>query len=461
MAKPVKASRSPSSGKLSRGAIAGMAVARVGLAHLSHKAQGLTRADEHTPQAKAAHEAELGRILFAALNQLKGTALKASQLLSMELGFLPEGIRRELAKAHYQVTPLNRALVIKLLRQEFGAGPDSLFQTLEPQAFAAASLGQVHAATLADGQAVAVKLQYPGMATSIGSDLALLRTLLSAISLRTHTLPKADIVAPVMADIEHKLAEELDYLHEAEQLVWFGQHLAQTHWVVPQPVPRLTSRRVLTMQRLTGLHLNEWLQTQPSQTERDHFGQLLFDLFMRCLFDLRRLQADPHPGNYLFMPDARLGLLDFGCTRVLNADFCEGLAMAWSAQLRQPRDEAQMQQAYLRLGLIAPTLSERDFHTQLMPALAELHAWQGLPFAVDVYDFGQLPPLPRMSATQQRQAMRHLHAMPPDMPYFDRAHLGLTQLLRTLGARVRTTNPWIHETLRVRPLARAMCSDPN
>ena len=182
---------------------------------------------------------------------------------------------------------------------------------------------------------------------------------------------------------------------------------------------------------------------------------------MRCLFDLRRLQADPHPGNYLFMPDARLGLLDFGCTRALSADFCEGLAMAWSAQLRQPRDEAQMQQAYLRLGLIAPTLSERDFHTQLMPALAELHAWQGLPFAVDVYDFGQLPPLPRMSATQQRQAMRHLHAMPPDMPYFDRAHLGLTQLLRTLGARVRTTNPWIHETLRVIPLARAMCSDPN
>ena len=421
-----------------------MAVARVGLAHLSHKAQGLTRHEDQEPQAKADHEAELGRILFAALNQLKGTALKASQLLSMELGFLPEGIRRELAKAHYQVTPLNRALVIKLLRQEFGAGPESLFQTFEPQAFAAASLGQVHAATLADGQAVAVKLQYPGMAGSIGSDLALLRTLLSAISLRAHTLPKADIVAPVMADIEHKLAEELDYLHEAEQLVWFGQHLAHAHWVVPQPVPHLSSRRVLTMQRLSGLHLNEWLHTQPSQAERDHFGQLLFDLFMRCLFDLRRLQADPHPGNYLFLPDGRLGLLDFGCTRTLSADFCEGLAMAWSAQLRQPIDPAQMQQAYLRLGLIAPTLSEHDFRTQLMPALADLQAWQRLPFEAAVYDFGQLSPLPRMSPTQQRHALKHLHAMPPDMPYFDRAHLGLTQLLRTLGARVRTTNPWIY-----------------
>ena len=444
MAKGGEAAKAPGTGALKRGAIAGMAVARVGLAHLSHKAQGLTRHEDQEPQAKADHEAELGRILFAALNQLKGTALKASQLLSMELGFLPEGIRRELAKAHYQVTPLNRALVIKLLRQEFGAGPESLFQTFEPQAFAAASLGQVHAATLADGQAVAVKLQYPGMAGSIGSDLALLRTLLSAISLRAHTLPKADIVAPVMADIEHKLAEELDYLHEAEQLVWFGQHLAHAHWVVPQPVPHLSSRRVLTMQRLSGLHLNEWLHTQPSQAERDHFGQLLFDLFMRCLFDLRRLQADPHPGNYLFLPDGRLGLLDFGCTRTLSADFCEGLAMAWSAQLRQPIDPAQMQQAYLRLGLIAPTLSEHDFRTQLMPALADLQAWQRLPFEAAVYDFGQLSPLPRMSPTQQRHALKHLHAMPPDMPYFDRAHLGLTQLLRTLGARVRTTNPWIY-----------------
>lgn len=439
----VKAGKAPGTGALKRGAIAGMAVARVGLAHLSHKAQGLTRPDEHTPQAKAEHEAELGRILFAALNQLKGTALKASQLLSMELGFLPEGLRRELAKAHYQVTPLNRALVIKLLRQELGAGPENLFQTFEPQAFAAASLGQVHAATLADGQAVAVKLQYPGMATSIGSDLALLRTLLGPISLRSHTVPKADIVAPVLADIEHKLAEELDYLHEAEQLVWFGQRLARADWVVPQPVPQLSSRRVLTMQRLTGLHLTEWLNTQPSQAERDHFGQLLFDLFMRCLFDLRRLQADPHPGNYLFMPEGRLGLLDFGCTRALGAEFCEGLAMAWSSLLRQPHDDGQMQQAYLRLGLIAPTLSEHDFRTQLMPALAPLHAWQRLPFAVAVYDFSQLPPLPRMSATQQRHALRHLYAMPPDMPYFDRAHLGLTQLLRTLGARVRTTNPWI------------------
>ena len=172
-----KVSGLPSTGRLSRGAIAGMAVARAGLAHLGHKAQSLTRDAAQSAQARTAHEAELGRILFAALNQLKGTALKASQLLSMELGFLPDGMRQELSRAHYQVTPLNRALVVKVMRQEFGQDPHTLFQQFEPQAFAAASLGQVHAATLFTGEAVAVKLQYPGMAASVGSDMRMLRSL--------------------------------------------------------------------------------------------------------------------------------------------------------------------------------------------------------------------------------------------------------------------------------------------
>ena len=154
-----KVAQLPRTGRLSRGAIVGMAVARAGLTHLGHKAKSMTRDDATTEQARVAHEAELGRILFAALNQLKGTALKASQLLSMELGFLPEGMRQELARAHYQVTPLNRALVIKVMRQEFGQDPQALFQQFDPIAFAAASLGQVHAAIMTDGLAVAVKLQ--------------------------------------------------------------------------------------------------------------------------------------------------------------------------------------------------------------------------------------------------------------------------------------------------------------
>ncbi|MFA6069048.1 hypothetical protein AKG95_23640 [Janthinobacterium lividum] len=438
-----KVAQLPRTGRLSRGAIVGMAVARAGLTHLGHKAKSMTRDDAKTEQARVEHGAELGRILFAALNQLKGTALKASQLLSMELGFLPEGMRQELARAHYQVTPLNRALVIKVMRQEFGQDPQALFQQFDPIAFAAASLGQVHAAIMTDGLAVAVKLQYPGMADSIGSDMRMLRSLLQALGERSEMMPKADIIARMMDDIEQKLAEELDYLHEAQTMQWFAQHLTLPGLVIPQPVMGRTTRRVLTMQRLPGLHLNEWLLTEPDQAARDQAGQLLFDAFFHCTFVLHRLQADPHPGNYLFMPDGRLGLLDFGCTHALDADFCQALSALWSAQLRDPADHSAMHQAYRDLGLIGPNLNEQDFCQQLLPAMAERHAWQKLPFTVAVYDFAQHPPYPRPSAEHQRQALRHLQSLPEELPYVDRAYLGLLQLLKTLGARVRTTNPWI------------------
>ena len=439
-----KKSALPSTGRLSRGAIAGMAVARAGLAHLGHKAQSLTRNESQQTQARQAHEAELGRILFAALNQLKGTALKASQLLSMELGVLPEGMRQELARAHYQVTPLNRALVVKVMRQEFGQDLQTLFQQFDLQAFAAASLGQVHAATLPNGDAVAVKLQYPGMAASIGSDMRMLRGLLQTLGAQSEALPKADIIDRLMADVELKLAEELDYLHEAQSLVWFGQRLTLPGLVIPQPVMERSTARVLTMQRLGGQHLNEWLLTQPSQDQRDHYGQLLFDTFLHCCFVLHRLQADPHPGNFLFMPGGQLGLLDFGCTRHLSPDFCTALAQAWSAFLRSPADTANLQRVYRQMGLIDRTLSENDFCTQLLPALASLHTWQRLPFATPVYDFAQHPAYPGTKGENQRKATQFLQAVPPDLPYFDRAFLGLTQLLKTLGARVRTSNPWIH-----------------
>lgn len=454
------ATQAPRTSRLTRSAIAGVAVARAGVAHLSHKARDLARSDAQQEEARTAHEARLGRILFSAVNQLKGTGLKASQLLSMELGFLPEGMRTELARAHYQVTPLNRALVIKLLRQEFKQSPQELFAHFEPHAFAAASLGQVHAATLHSGEAVAVKLQYPGMAASVSSDMALIRNLLQAVlasNQRAGALPSQAIIQQVMADIECKLAEELDYLHEASQLIRFGQQLCppgkEPHaiqgLVVPQPVMALTSPRVLTMQRLHGLNLDEWLRTQPSQAQRDCFGQLLFDTFMHCTFALHRLQADPHPGNYLFMADGQLGLLDFGCTRQLKSDFCTGMASAWSALLCTPCDAGRLQQAYLQLGMVSHSLSPHDFQTRLMPALGDLQRWQTEPFATDVFDFGQHSPPPRLSPLQRHQAVPLMHALPPDLPYFDRAHLGLMQLLRMLGARVRTANPWIH--LETRP----------
>lgn len=188
--------------------------------------------------------------------------------------------------------------------------------------------------------------------------------------------------------------------------------------------------------------VNTLLTTHPGQAERDHYGQLLFDLFMHSSFVLQRLQTDPHPGNFLFMPGGQLGLLDFGCIRTLDSAFCDSLARAWCAVLRGPKDTPVLQAAYTQLGLIDPAMREAVFRTELLPALQAMQDWQCLPFRSTAYDFALLPLPPRPGA-QHQQLMQHLRAVPPDLPYFDRAHLGLIQMLRAMGARVRTSNAWI------------------
>lgn len=425
----------PPTGRLARGAVAGAALARAGLSQLGHKAaQGLGLAG---PQAQAEQEARLGRILFCALNQLKGVGLKAAQLLSMEAGLLPEGVREQLAQAQYRATPLNRALVRKLLREEFGQGPETLFAAFEPEAFAAASLGQVHGALGADGRRLAVKLQYPGMAATVRSDMLLLRALLGGLG----GLPDPELLARTLAQIEQALLQELDYRLEAEQLAWFAARLPEQDFVLPRALPALSSARVLTMARLAGLHLPDWLAGGPSQAERDRQGQVLLDLFMTSAFELRRLQADPQPGNYLFMPDGRLGLLDFGCTRTLAPDFAESLRQTWRARLRG--DDAGLLDAYIALGLVAPELGLAEFRSQVLPALAPLLDWLLLPWRTPRYDFGQHPPMPRMPAAQHRLAMHYLKDMPAEQPFFDRSLLGLIHLLSRLRAQVNTHQDWI------------------
>jgi len=435
----------PRRGRLARGAIAGGALARVGVARLAHKAQDLTLTEPGRRERAAAREAELGRILFAALNQLKGVALKAAQLLSSEASLLPEALRAQLARACYQATPMNQALVAKRMRLALGPDWEQRFADFEPQAFAAASLGQVHRARLPDGRAVALKLQYPGIAATVKSDMRLLRSLLGGLAWGGAALPDEVLLARVLDDIEATLMAELDYAQEAQALAWFRAELQLPGLVIPAPLHEHGTAQLLCMQALDGLHLPAWLARGPTQAERDRAGQLIFDSFVAMLFELRRLHADPHSGNYLFMADGQLGLLDFGCTRTLAPAFCEGLASAWSAGLRG--DLPALRQAYLALGLIAPGLDQAAFDGQLYPALADLLDWQLEPFRQELFDFGQRRPMPPMQGEQHRRALAHLQGMPAELPYVDRAYLGLNQMLKQLGARVSTRNPYIHADL--------------
>ncbi|MBD9394926.1 AarF/ABC1/UbiB kinase family protein [Acidovorax sp. ACV01] len=428
----------PRTGRLARGTITGLAAARIGMAQLGHRVR--------TPsaQAQADHEAALGRILFGALGQLRGSALKVSQLLSMHPGLLPEGVRQELARAHHQAPPLNRALVGRVFRQAFGQEPEALFDQFDPTAFAAASLGQVHRAQLAGHGTVAVKVQYPGIAATIASDMQLMRTALRALAHTDMPLPANTVVDSVMAEIEATLLREVDYLQEAEQLQWFAQHAALPGVVLAQPILSHTRAQVLTQQFLPGQHLQAWLATQPTQQQRDQAGQHLWDWFMHCIFVLGRVHADPHPGNFLFAPDGTVGVLDFGCTRSLSAEFRAQVTQAWSALLRPPTDpqrDALVLQAYQALGLVNASLTVSAYTAELAPALADMQAWQMEPFTQPVFDFGVKTPPPITAGRHQRVLGEHLVQVPGEMPAFERMWMGLMHLLTGLGARVHTHCP--------------------
>ena len=425
----------PRTGKLARSAITGLAAARIGMAELGHRTR------KRSAQAQAEHEAALGRILFGALGQLRGSALKVSQLLSMHPQLLPEGVRRELARAHHQAPPLNRALVGRVFRQTFGQEPEALFDHFEPTAFAAASLGQVHRAQLAGHGTVAVKVQYPGIAATIASDMQLMRAALRALAHTDLPLPTDAVMDGVMAEIEATLLREVDYLQEAEQLQWFAEHAAQPGVVMARPILSHTRAQVLTQQFVPGQPLQAWLATQPSPSQRDQAGQHLWDWFMHCIFVLGRVHADPHPGNFLFAPNGSVGVLDFGCTRVLPSAFRAQVVQAWSALLRDPTDptrNAQVLQAYQAQGLARADVSLATYSTDLAPALAVMQAWQMEPFTQAVFDFGTKTPPPLTPPADQRVLGRYLQQVPDELPAFERMWMGLMHLLTQLGARVHT-----------------------
>ncbi|HEX7636901.1 MAG TPA: AarF/ABC1/UbiB kinase family protein [Burkholderiaceae bacterium] len=429
--------RAPRTGRLARTVIAGVASTRVGLATLRHR----LRADGEGPGATAAreaHEAEIGRILMGAMGQLRGTALKAAQVLSLDADFLPAGVRAELARATHQAPPLNRALVGRVFRRAFGCEPEALFRHFEPTAFAAASLGQVHRAVLHDGRAVAVKVQYPGIDATLETDLGLLRGTLQMLGQRLLALPDPAIVERLLGEIRRQLLEEVDYEHEADAQRWFAAHPLHPDIVVPEVVASHSRRTVLTQALLDGHHVQAWRALDPPAGVRDRQGQALFDGLLHGALRLGRLHADLHPGNVLFLPDGRIGLLDFGCTQALSPSFTSGLARLWTGWTRRPRALPALVEAYQALGLARSDLASSAFEQEVLPAVAPVLDWATEPFTGGVFDF-QGKSLPASPGPGRQAALaRHLRDLPPEILSWDRAWLGLMHLLRQLGARVDT-----------------------
>jgi predicted unusual protein kinase regulating ubiquinone biosynthesis (AarF/ABC1/UbiB family) len=261
---------------------------------------------------------------FHRLGYLRGAMAKLGQVAGNMPGVLPAQMAEVLDRLHFEAPPMHYPLIREVLRNEFGKEPEELFLSFETEAFAAASLGQVHRARLKSGEPVAVKIQYPGIARTIDADFRNLSALLLPMRLGKDW----ESVKAQFSEIRRMLNQEVDYIHEAESLrVARELFRPDDGIVVPRSYPEYCGKRVLTTDYLEGLHLPEYLATNPTQASRNAFGTKMYVAWFRMYFAFMT-HGDPHPGNYLFLGDGRLGLLDFGCVRYYNAEEREILRLA-------------------------------------------------------------------------------------------------------------------------------------
>ena len=244
------------------------------------------------------------------LGAMKGVMMKIGQMASYVDDGLSPPVRRTLARLQDSVPPMSPALAAAVVEEELGAPPERAFARWDPRPIAAASIGQVHRAVTRDGRAVAVKVQYPGIAETIAADLrnaALLRRMLRIAA------PAQDVDA-LLAELRDRVAEELDYRREAA-----SQHLLARYYhghptiTIPAVIPGLSTRRVITSELSGGARFAE-LAGWP-QHERDLAAETIYRFVFRSLYQARAFNGDPHPGNYLFHPGGKVTFLDFGLVR--------------------------------------------------------------------------------------------------------------------------------------------------
>ncbi|MEK0085450.1 ABC1 kinase family protein [Benzoatithermus flavus] len=279
----------------------------------------------------AGHASELRE----ALGGLKGPLMKVAQLMATIPDALPAEYAAELAQLQSNAPPMGKPFVRRRMQTELGPGWEKRFKSFPLEAAAAASLGQVHKAVLADGRTVACKLQYPNIEAAVEADLAQLR-LIFALYRRYDA---AIDTSRIYEEISARLREELDYTLEARHLGLYREMLAgERHIHVPQVVPELSTRRLITMEWLDGRPLLEFKAA--SQEERNELALRMFRAWYVPFYNYGVIHGDPHLGNYTVRDDLDLNLLDFGCIRVFKPSFVKGVIDLYWALAQGDRSRA-------------------------------------------------------------------------------------------------------------------------
>lgn len=287
--------------------------AKVGVNYLKYYGDKLTKTE---PEAKERLNQNNAEDIYDGLKQLKGSALKVAQMLSMEKSILPQVYVEKFSLAQFSVPPLSPPLVIKTFKKYFGKHPNELYDSFDSNSVNAASIGQVHKA-MRDGKQLAVKIQYPGVAESISSDLALVKP----IAIKMFNIKGKDS-DKYFKEVEDKLIEETNYILEIQQSKEIANacsHIPNLKF--PEYYEAYSSERIITMDYMNGEHLSEFVAHNTNQEISNQLGQALWDFYMFQIHNLKKVHADPHPGNFLVSKEGHLIVLDFGCMKTIPNDF--------------------------------------------------------------------------------------------------------------------------------------------
>lgn len=304
------------------------------------------------------------------LGEMKGAAMKLGQVLSMMSGAVPDEMTGALSTLHSSAPPMAWELTTQVIREELGDAPERIFKHFEHKPFAAASIGQVHRATLMDGREVAVKVQYPGVGHAIESDLANVTAMVGLAGMVSSGLDAQAIARELRAGI----SAELDYLAEAAWQRRFSEIFdGHPSIFVPKVIDELTTARVLVQEFVRGKPFRHALDLP--QEERNRVAEIVYRFAFGSLYQFRLFNGDPHPGNYLLMDDGRVAFLDYGCVAEFSEDVVLGFKRIVGALIRDDRQE--WRRAVEAIGILkegAPFTLEQLYehmHWYWAPILAE------------------------------------------------------------------------------------------
>lgn len=363
------------------------------------------------------------------LARMRGAAMKLGQLLSMDAGeVLPPDLAEILARLRNDAHFMPVRQLKQVLNVEWGAHWPRAFRSFDVNPVAAASIGQVHRAVLRDGREVAVKVQYPGVARSIDSDIANVGAVLRLSGL----VPKGIDLTPYLDEARRLLHEETDYLREGRNLAAFGQRLSTSdRFVVPEFHDDWSTARVLAMSYVAGRPIED--AAGLDQDARDRLAGDLVALFLRELFEFEEMQSDPNFANYMVSDDGqRIVLLDFGATRriapALVADLRDFIAAGLCG------DDERVETLARRMGMLSGA-DRADHQAAILSMIAMVFSELR---AAPVFDFAQSDLARRLqdSAMAMAETGYAPSPLPMDLLYLQRKVAGMFLLARRLQARV-------------------------